>query len=91
VSAGQTRDDAPSQAGGIEDDLVAYDRDQEVGHRDSVFAFRAASPLAMAKGVAVLRPDIAGVMRAVYGAVLPARATDPSHALRLSARMGQLQ
>ncbi len=50
-------------------------------------AFQDASPLVLAEGVAVLRPDIAGVIRAAYDPVLPAVATDPSHALRLFARL----
>lgn len=49
-------------------------------------AFRAASPLALARGVAVLHPEIASVIRAAYDPVLPAAATDASHALRLFAR-----
>ena len=51
-------------------------------------AFRDASPLAMVGDVAVLRPDIAGVIRAGYDPVLPGVAVDASHALRLAARMG---
>jgi hypothetical protein len=54
-------------------------------------AFRDASPLAMVGGNAVLRPDIAGVIRAVYDKVMPAVARDPSHALRLAARIEILQ
>jgi hypothetical protein len=54
-------------------------------------AFRDASPLAMVGGNAVLRPDIAGVIRAVYDKVMPAVARDPSHALRLAARIEVLQ
>ena len=54
-------------------------------------AFTDTSPLAMAQGVAVLRPDIAGVIRAGYDPVLPPMARDPSHALRLMARIGALQ
>jgi hypothetical protein len=54
-------------------------------------AFRDASPLAMVGGNAVLRPDIAGVIRAVYDKVMPAVAHDPSHALRLAARIEVLQ
>ncbi|AGI66607.1 hypothetical protein OAN307_c08860 [Octadecabacter antarcticus 307] len=50
-------------------------------------AFMNASPLAMAGGNAVLRPDIAGVIRAVYDPVMPAVAQDASHALRLAARI----
>lgn len=54
-------------------------------------AFGDASPLAMVNGNAVLRPDIAGVIRAAYDPVMPAVAQDASHALRLSARIGALQ
>lgn len=50
-------------------------------------AFHDASPLAMVDGNAVLRPDIAGVIRAVYDPVMPAVAQDKSHALRLAARI----
>ncbi len=52
----------------------------------SDLAFRDASPLAMVGHVAVLRPGIAGVIRAGYDPVLPGVATDASHALRLAAR-----
>lgn len=54
-------------------------------------AFRDASPLAIVNDHAVLRPDISSVIRAVYDPVMPAVAQDPSHALRLSARMGVTQ
>ncbi|MEN8840858.1 MAG: hypothetical protein ABF288_07065 [Octadecabacter sp.] len=54
-------------------------------------AFKDASPLAMVDGNAVLRPDIAGVIRAVYDPVMPAVAQDASHALRLAARIKVLQ
>ena len=54
-------------------------------------AFRDASPLAMIDGNAVLRPDIAGVIRAVYDPVMLPVAHDKSHALRLAARIGALQ
>jgi len=50
-------------------------------------AFAETSPLAVADGVAVLRPEIGEVIRAAYGPVLPAVAHDPSHALRLFARL----
>lgn len=49
-------------------------------------AFSQASPLAVAGGVAVLRPDIAAVIRAGYDRLMPVAAADPSHALRLFAR-----
>ena len=54
-------------------------------------AFDAMPPLAMVKGKTLLRPEIADVIRAAYDPVLPAVATDPSHALRLSARMERPQ
>jgi len=54
-------------------------------------AFQDASPLAMLDDRAVLRPEIADLMRAAYDPVLPAMAQDPSHALRLAARTGRVQ
>ena len=54
-------------------------------------AFSDASPLAKAGEAVILRPDIAGVIRAAYDPVLPAVARDASHALRLAARMAALQ
>ena len=54
-------------------------------------AFTDLSPLAVAEGGAVmLRPEIAGVIRAVYDPVLPGVAQDPAHALRVAARLGRL-
>ena len=44
-------------------------------------------PLVLAAGHAVLRPEIAGVIRAAYDPVMPVAASDPSHALRLAARV----
>jgi hypothetical protein len=52
-------------------------------------AFQAKPPLAMIDGNAVLRPEIADVIRAAYDPVMPAMAQDPSHALRLTARISQ--
>ncbi|RME13754.1 MAG: hypothetical protein D6801_10580 [Alphaproteobacteria bacterium] len=40
-------------------------------------------------GAALVRPEIAALIRAAYDPVLPAAATDPAHALRLFARMGR--
>lgn len=54
-------------------------------------AFQDASPLAMMGDRAVLRPDIADLMRAAYDPVLPPMAQDASHALRLFARTGPVQ
>jgi len=51
-------------------------------------AFAEKSPLGQLEdGRVVLRPDIAEVIRAVYTPILPAVAKDPSHALRVFARM----
>jgi len=57
----------------------------------SDLAFRATSPLAVAGETTVLRPDIAGVIRAAYDPVMPLAASDASHALRMAARVGQMQ
>ncbi len=54
-------------------------------------AFQDRSPLAVAGETTVLRPDIAALMRAAYDPVMPAAADDPSHALRLSARVSAVQ
>ncbi len=43
--------------------------------------------LARAQGVTVLRPEIAGLIRAAYDPVLPAATQDSAHAFRLSARI----
>lgn len=51
-------------------------------------AFLGQSPLAEAGGRVILRPEIGAVIRAAYDPVLPGVATDPSHALRLAARIG---
>lgn len=53
-------------------------------------AFAEASPLARVNGTTVLRPEIAAVIRAGYDPVMPVAARDPSHALRLAARVGQV-
>jgi len=50
-------------------------------------AFSATPPLARVGDSVVLRPEIAGVIRASYDPVLPAATRDPSHALRLYARL----
>lgn len=52
-------------------------------------AFARQSPLALVEGRAILRPEIAGLIRAAYDPVLPAVAADRSHALRLAARLGR--
>ena len=50
-------------------------------------AFLGQSPLAEIDGTVILRPEIGAVIRAAYDPVLPGMATDPSHALRLAARV----
>ncbi len=55
-------------------------------------AFAEESPIAIVKenGICVVKPGFAAVIRAAYDPVVPASASDPSHALRLSARAGLL-
>lgn len=50
-------------------------------------AFAEAAPLAVYDGKTVLKPEIADVIRAAYDPRMPAVAQDPSHAMRLSARL----
>jgi len=57
----------------------------------SDLAFREVSPLAVVNDQTVLRPEVAAVVRAAYDPVMPAVARDPSHALRLVARMEMVQ
>ena len=57
----------------------------------SDLAFRNRSPLAVAGQTTVLRPEIAALIRAAYDPVMPVVADDPSHALRLSARLAPVQ
>lgn len=42
-------------------------------------------------GTTILNPEIAGLIRAAYDPVMPVCSDDPSHALRLYARMGTRQ
>ncbi|WP_282129270.1 hypothetical protein [Roseobacter litoralis] len=57
----------------------------------SDMAFKDRSPLAVAGEKTILRPDIAGLIRAAYDPVLPVASSDASHALRLAARVGLSQ
>lgn len=50
-------------------------------------AFQDQAPLAKAGETVILRPEIAAVIRAAYDPILPAVAQDPSHALRVAARV----
>ena len=56
-------------------------------------AFLGSSPLAILSDEAapILKPQIADLIRAAYDPVLPVAATDPSHALRLAARLPRTQ
>ncbi len=49
-------------------------------------AFATLSPLAKIDGHVILRPDVAALIRAGYGAHMPVVAHDPAHALRMAAR-----
>lgn len=54
-------------------------------------AFRDRSPLAVAGETTILRPEIAGLIRAAYDPVMPEAAQDSAHALRLFARLERPQ
>lgn len=54
-------------------------------------AFKAQSPLAVHEDTTILRPDVAGLLRAAYDPVLPPAAQDASHALRLFAWVSKPQ
>ena len=55
-------------------------------------AFKNRSPLAVLdNGTTVMRPEIAALLRAGYDPVMPARANDVSHTLRLAARIEAAQ
>jgi len=51
-------------------------------------AFQTQSPLALVGETTVLRPEIGQLISAAYDPVLPVSTKDPTHALRLSARIG---
>jgi hypothetical protein len=53
----------------------------------SDLAFTDTPPLALIDGKAVLRVEVADVIRAAYDPVMPQAARDPAHALRLAARI----
>jgi hypothetical protein len=54
-------------------------------------AFKTQSPLALVGETAVLRPEIGKVIVAAYDPILPVSSQDPTHALRMSARIGVMQ
>lgn len=53
----------------------------------SDMAFQDRGPLVSVEGKVMLNPEIAGIVRAGYDPVMPPVAKDPSHALRLAARI----
>lgn len=54
-------------------------------------AFTDRAPLVMTDSGVMLRTEIAALIRAAYDPVLPVAAQDPSHALRLAARIARVQ
>lgn len=54
-------------------------------------AFRQRAPLAVAGEKTILRPEISALIRAAYDPVMPDAGQDASLALRLAARVGQMQ
>ncbi|MDB0052481.1 hypothetical protein N9F04_01915 [Ascidiaceihabitans sp.] len=54
-------------------------------------AFKTQSPLALVGHTTVLRPEIGQVIAASYDPTLPVSSQDPTHALRMSARIGVMQ
>jgi hypothetical protein len=54
-------------------------------------AFKTQSPLAVVGETSVLRPEIGQVIAAAYDPILPASSQDPTHALRMFARIGIMQ
>lgn len=68
-------------------DVVALNEAVQIILLWSDVAFAEVGPLArMGQGI-ILHPEIAEVIRAAYAQVLPTVARDPSHALRLAARV----
>lgn len=83
-------DDAMAQASA---DTIALSQIVQTIVLWSDTAFLGTSPLAILKddGPAVLKPDVADIIRAAYDPILPVAATDASHALRIAARVGARQ
>ena len=78
-----------AQLEAVSADTLALSQATQVIVLWSDVAFNDVPPLAMIEGNAVLRPEIADVIRAAYDPVMPVAARDPSHALRLAARIAR--
>lgn len=68
-------------------DMLALSQAVQVILLWSDMAFTDMPPLALIDSKAVLRPEVADVIRAAYDPVMPQAARDPSHAMRLAARV----
>jgi hypothetical protein len=71
-------------------ETIALNQAVQMILRWSPGAFTTIAPLAMARGVAVVRPEVAAVIEVAYDPVLPAASTDAVHAMRLMARVTAL-
>ncbi len=80
VRMGGAMDDVPA-------DVIALSQATQALLLWSDTMFTQDSPLAQTESGAVIRPDVANVLRAAYDPVLPSAARDASHALRLYARL----
>ncbi|GAA3868704.1 hypothetical protein [Celeribacter arenosi] len=80
VRMGGAMDDVPA-------DVIALAQAVQAMLLWSDRAFSQDSPLAEAPDGTVVRPDVANLLRAAYDPVLPVSGRDPSHALRLYARL----
>lgn len=80
VRMGGIMDDVPA-------DVIALSQATQALLLWSDTVFTQDSPLAQTESGAVIRPDVANLLRASYDPVLPSAARDASHALRLYARL----
>lgn len=67
-------------------DVIALSQAVQAALLWSDRAFSQDSPLTASPEGAVLRPDVAAVLRAAYDPAMPSAARDAAHALRLFAR-----
>jgi hypothetical protein len=80
VRMGGSMDEVPA-------DVIALSQATQALLLWSDVTFTQSSPLAQTESGAVIRPDLANVLRAAYDPILPSSARDASHALRLYARL----